>query len=166
MTKTPIEPGDIRKGDLIRREYGDVDHVSNAAVEYYAACDGFYVGGTLDSYFLLDRPKPPVVLPTEVGVYFDKAGDIWVIGLSGKMAVATSGGHDWLIPWETSEGSNIVPENYAPFTKLEPVAETAAKMLALAVKAIEESTPASTSYKTVHARAVKHAFRAEFGVTP
>ena len=69
MTKTPIEPGDILEGDLIRCEYGGVNREGNAAVEYYAACDGFYVGGTQDSFFRLDSPKPPVVLPSEVGHY-------------------------------------------------------------------------------------------------
>ena len=152
MTKTPIEPKDIRKGDLIRCEYGDVSRRANVAVEYYAACDGFYVGGTQDSFFLLDRPKPPVVLPTEIGAYLDTQGDVWVIAFAGD-------------PMKCG-GDMTGPELFAPFTKLEPVAQIAEQALLLAVGAIEGSTPASTSYKTIHARAVKHAFRNQFGVTP
>lgn len=60
--KTPIEPSQIRKGDLIRKEY----EVGNGelALEYRATGDAHGKGGP-GQHFPLDRPKPAVELPTE-----------------------------------------------------------------------------------------------------
>lgn len=65
MSKTPIDPKDIRKGDLIRWE-GDPSLGSGGVkvAEYGAEYDGN--SWTLSGqHYLLDRPKPPVDLPTE-----------------------------------------------------------------------------------------------------
>lgn len=66
MSRTPIEPSKIRKGDLIRRE--PVKRNSLKAVEYEAEYAG-HMHGLVDShtdrFFLLDRPAPAVELPTE-----------------------------------------------------------------------------------------------------
>ena len=60
--KRPIEPADIRAGDLIRCEWKE----SDAAEEWRSPVDA---GSTWDpakvDHFLLDRPTPPVELPTE-----------------------------------------------------------------------------------------------------
>ena len=60
--KRPIEPADIRAGDLIRCEWKE----SDAAEEWRSPVDA---GSTWDpanvDHFLLDRPSPPVELPTE-----------------------------------------------------------------------------------------------------
>lgn len=61
--KQPIEPEDIRKGDLIRYENGDL--IRFRAGEYRAETDGDTWGPHPGRYFLLDRPKSPVDLPTE-----------------------------------------------------------------------------------------------------
>jgi hypothetical protein len=112
---TPIQPEDIRKGDLIRLEHTKPEHTH--AVEYRAAFPGErnYSGAEV-RYFLLDRPKPPVVLPTEPGVYTDKQGDVWLV-FDGSLRCLES-------PADTKNASS-----YAPFTKLEPVADTAARVL-------------------------------------
>jgi hypothetical protein len=59
--KRPIEPADIRAGDLIRCEWPD-----DSASEWRSKTSG-PAGWNADrvSYFLLDRPTPPVDLPTE-----------------------------------------------------------------------------------------------------
>jgi hypothetical protein len=114
---TPILPEDIRKGDLIRRE-----RVSEWAGEYSAIEFTARRAGTEPmsgwEFFLLDRPKPPVVLPTEPGVYLDIEGDIWEI---------RQGSHTLLCP-SAAHSTHFKPADYAPFTKLEPVADTAKRV--------------------------------------
>lgn len=61
--KRPIEPADIRKGDLIRWEQ-EPSLVSEYAIEYRATEDGYFQSVT-GQHYLLDRPTPPVELPTE-----------------------------------------------------------------------------------------------------
>ena len=137
MTKTPIEPGDIRKGDLIRKEYR-VPLGAKTAFEYLAGSNGDSYASDRGNYFLLDRPKPPVVLPTEPGIYADKAGSAW----------------------DTQHGGFLVKE-YAPFTKLEPVAETASRVLNAVTQAMRP-----TGFMGISG--VKREFDAiakEFGVT-
>ena len=161
MTKTPIEPGDIRKGDLIRAEYM-IDGEPEAH-EHVANCDGDIwgrVGGT--TYFLLDRPKPPVVLPVEVGAYSDNGGDIWVIGDSGLLVcVATWDEGSFLGALKAFRDKGFNPVNYAPFTKLEPVAETAKRFVA-AYRAYSSGT--NRTVKQLD-QAVERVARNEFGVT-
>jgi len=64
MTRTPITPDEIRKGDLIRAEKTDERPGSVRAAEYLADKDGqdWWSGA---NHFLLDHPTPPVELPTE-----------------------------------------------------------------------------------------------------
>ena len=113
--RVPILPADIRKGDTIRCEYSTPHHPS--AHEYVAIKDTeeWTYGG---SYFLLSRPVPPVVLPTEPGIYVDMDGAPWVVderGLISYKGISAVG-------WAASE--------YAPFTRLRPEAEVAAEVLA------------------------------------
>ena len=156
MTKAPIEPGDIRKGDLIRCEYVDVNYAGNAAVEYYAACDGFYNGSAENSFFLLDRPKPPVVLPTVPGHYLPSYQNPEVHTLDAE--------GDWLVGNKLVTEAQVKHDCGLGLVKLEPVAETAIQALLLAVKAIEESNTGTTSFKTVHSNSVCREFLKEFGV--
>lgn len=62
--KTPIEPSDIRKGDLIRWE----NDAREVAHEWRANADRDRFDGPPDlgfgAHYLLDRPKPAVELPT------------------------------------------------------------------------------------------------------
>ena len=68
MTKTPIEPEDIREGDLIRVEFpeGRIEKALEFRAEFHGQ---IRYSGSGFAYFLLDRPKPVVVLPTEPGHY-------------------------------------------------------------------------------------------------
>lgn len=66
--KRPIEPSEIRKGDLIRCEALDADGFGpdHILASEFRAEDRFYKP-VLSSvrYYLLDRPVPAVVLPAE-----------------------------------------------------------------------------------------------------
>jgi len=135
MTKTPIDPGDIRKGDLIRKEWSGCQRMRSA--EYVAAAVGDSYAATDDgALFLIDRLKPPVVLPTEVGYY-----------------IACDGGMDRI----EFEGE-LLPERYAPYTKLEPVAETAKRVLDRVMDATGAAPTSFTSEKILEVAA-------EFGAT-
>lgn len=68
--KEPIEPSEIRAGDLIREEYAEPWHtdggIPRLATEYTATPElKTLCRRKASGYFLLDRPKPAVVLPTE-----------------------------------------------------------------------------------------------------
>lgn len=56
--KTSIDVKDIRKGDLIRVEYG-YRMYKCAAIEYVAECDNEYANPSAGFYYLLERPEPP-----------------------------------------------------------------------------------------------------------
>ena len=61
--RTPIEPSEIRSGDLVRKEL--VGHPANyQAIEFIANVDG-KAPDDGSTYYLLDRQKPAVELPTE-----------------------------------------------------------------------------------------------------
>ena len=157
MTKTPIEPGDIRKGDLIRAEYM-IDGEPEAH-EHVANCDGDIwgrVGGT--THFRLNRPKPPVVLPSEAGAYRGTYGN----GERGSLYVLDTAGrwHDFSL--SHSEMRTWMPANYMPLTKLEPVAETAKHFVA-AYRAYSSGTNRTVNQLD---QAVQDVARKEFGVTP
>ena len=78
--KRPIEPADIRAGDLIRCEWKE----SDAAEEWRSPVDA---GSTWDpakvDHFLLDRPTPPVELPTEPTLGWIYANDERTLALVG-----------------------------------------------------------------------------------
>ena len=115
--EAPILPADIRKGDNIRRETEDVDG-KPVAYEYWANVDGEEVWATSNTYFLLSRPVPPVVLPDVPGVYFDCVNDTWLLNTAGR----------WDCIGCPTDSEN--PTRYAPFTRLRPEAEVAAEVLA------------------------------------
>ena len=122
--KATIEPKAIRKGDLIRKEYGTVGKTE--AIEYRADAEGDGFSNSISAaYFLLDRPVPPVILPTEPGAYRGTYSD----GEPGSLYVLDADGiwHDF----SDSHATSAVwkPTKYAPLTKLEPVAETAKRVI-------------------------------------
>jgi hypothetical protein len=76
-----------------------------------------YLSGYVDHGYtitVIEKAKPP--LPTEPGWYVDGQNDAWLLNNSGYWYCAASPGDD--------------PAQYAPFTKLEPVAETARRVVA------------------------------------
>ena len=154
MTKTPIEPGDIRKGDLIRKEYR-VPLGAKTAFEYLAGSNGDSYASDRGIYFLLDRSKPPVVLPTEPGVYVSyletPLGTTFHNLNDGRWSYID--GNGWLADSEVAE--------YLPLTKLEPVPETARRVLNAVTQAMRP-----TGFMGISG--VKREFDAiakEFGVT-
>ena len=64
---------------------------------------------------LIEKATPP--LPTEPGIYRSRTGAIWIID-SGKP-----------LRWVGDRGYPCIPHFFAPFDRLEPVAETAKKVL-------------------------------------
>ena len=65
--KRPIEASEIRKGDMVRAERLPAEDGLPLAIEYHATYAGDSRFNIEDDprYFLLDRPTPPVELPTE-----------------------------------------------------------------------------------------------------
>lgn len=61
--KRPIEPSEIRKGDLIRFER--LSEGVERAVEFVYENDNYRSSLASGTYYLLDRPAPAVELPTE-----------------------------------------------------------------------------------------------------
>lgn len=114
--KEPIEIADIREGDLIRWEHGESVH------RWRARYDGESYLSSIGQHFLLERPTPPVKLPTEPG---------WYLTASSLDPVAVYLAADGY--WTTPENFGQTGEDmaqYAPLTRLEPVPVTAAKVIA------------------------------------
>jgi hypothetical protein len=63
--------------------------------------------------------EPKVVLPTEPGLYLDKDGEPWRLSDHGL----------WRYLLEVEGDLDVYPENYAPFTRLEPRADVAKAVL-------------------------------------
>ena len=66
---------------------------------------------------VIKKAAPVVVLPTEEGTYLDIDDDVWRINRFG------------LLECQMGYPAPGNPENYAPFTRLEPVSVTAKKVL-------------------------------------
>jgi len=58
-----IDGSDVRKGDTIRREYAH-SFDNRRAIEFVIESDGVCIGNG-DALYLIHRPTPAVVLPTE-----------------------------------------------------------------------------------------------------
>ena len=99
---------------------------------------------TLDrAYWQLSVPaKPAVVLPTEEGIYMDVSGSPWELRFFFEAVMWKFGGD-----LQTDSQAEL----YAPFTRLEPVAVTAKKVIEFI-----ESDLSCDSYDTA---------RKEFGVS-
>lgn len=152
--KEPIEIADIRKGDLIRFEYDDKE----SAHEYRAnfKCE---MWGDRGQHFLLERPTPPVTLPTEPGMYRafilnTVESGLWHTDNSAFHYLNTNG------KWVDIGWGNATPSDM-PLTRLEPVPATAAKFVA-AYRAY--STGSNRTVKQLD-DAVERVAREEFGVT-
>lgn len=76
-----IDPADIRKGDAIRFDYTEPFDVT--AAEYVASRDGqgYTTRLNLGNHFLIDRPAPPVALPTEPTLGWATWGDEQYLGV-------------------------------------------------------------------------------------
>lgn len=62
---TEIDPAEIRRGDTIRCEYASTARTGFDAVEYVATKDGTGKSTVVATYYLIDRPTPPIELPTK-----------------------------------------------------------------------------------------------------
>jgi len=100
-----------------------------------------------------EKSKPPVVLPTEPGVYIDATSGLWRFTQKGYLALQANGSAGWF-------GADHLRE-LAPFTRLEPVAETAKKVLDRLDALDSELSRASCSMTKGHILTLA----AEFGVT-
>lgn len=86
--RTPIDPADIKAGDLIRWER-DFPGAGYNALEVVASRDGQNIS-PYGQHYLLDRPKPPVGLPTEP-----------------TLGWAEYRGHRYLEVWERNEAPGM-----------------------------------------------------------
>ena len=148
MTKTPIEPGDIRKGDLIRKEYR-VPLGVKTALEYVASFSGDAYASDKGTYFRLNRPKPYVTLPTEVGtiiVYKQENS----VGKNKSVFAELMFSGEWRVNGFDlySERMMLAELQNAPFTKLEPVAETAKRFAAELKEKIVKQIELQTNWFT------------------
>jgi hypothetical protein len=96
---------------------------------------------------LIEKATPP--LPTEPGWYTDQEGDIWRVDSFARL---------WCIG---SVEDDEDPSDYAPFTRLEPVAVTAKKVLEI----VRDSSIARTSDGMTVLNLVLKNIADEFGVT-
>lgn len=119
--KIPIAVSSIRKGDTIRFEYEQSKVSGSFAGEYIALMDNMK-WGDYGQHYLLNRPEPPVVLPTEPGWYvgFDKLAQRQLPVFVTKLGIIT----------HPTNGSKISdPKRFAPFKRLRDESETAAEVL-------------------------------------
>jgi len=74
----------------------------------------------LHTVTVIEKAKPPVVLPTEPGAYSGRTGSVYVLDANGG----------W-VDYSQWRGSKWVtgPVNYLPLTRLAPVAEVLAKVV-------------------------------------
>jgi len=114
---------DFREGDLVEAHKGkrivtdEVTRTSNGQLYLGPATDGWALHWYRENGFeleLLDRPEPE--LPTDNGAYYDRHGRPWSL-VDGAWYY---GGKRWA-PTDITD--------YAPFTRLEPVQETAKRVL-------------------------------------
>ena len=118
---------EYKEGDLVEGVKGEsvirgrLDNIGNLKI------DGldWRVAGLIRSGFtitVIEKAAPVVVLPTEPGAYATNHGSVFVLNER----------HDWLdfSVWRGSV-NNLAATNpaYHPFTRLEPVSETAKKVL-------------------------------------
>ena len=126
-----ILPADIRKGDSIRVEYTDYKG-RIIANEFWADGDwyDYSAGAEGNTYFLLDRPVPPVVLPTIPGVVIS-----WQSPYVKRVATLEKV-NQWLCGDQNSTSAELVrwiadtAISGSTFTVLRPEAKVAAEVLA------------------------------------
>ena len=142
--KTPILTVNIRKGDTIRCEYGN--SASPVAHEYVAIANEYSWDST-GTHYLLNRPVPPVVLPTEIGYQLASDGELWYRQSTG----ANNGYH-----WQDSNGERFTDEvarKFAPFTHLRAEAEVVAEVLRAVTKEYANtSTTSAQDHATIAAK--------------
>lgn len=127
-TKTPILSSDVLKGDLLRKEYDSEFGLVTTAHEFYAGHDGDIGNTTEGSLFLLNRPVPPVVLPTEPGFYQTGYHEPDVFQL-------IENGTWWLGVHKVSD-EQVRHDGGSSLTRLRPEAEVIIEVLAEVKKSI------------------------------
>lgn len=130
---TEFKPGDklkLTKGDEVVT--GEVNSFGGIST----SLGTFSVGATfaVGNGWTIEVIKPKIELPTEHGVYRDKDGDVWVLGMTDALQLVAAGdgtfyeGDDYdgtLEPYSTSFFDGVAKEN-APFTRLYTLEEAGA----------------------------------------
>jgi hypothetical protein len=165
MTEIEWTPGRwdrIKPGDRVKLVHNDGEQaiIGDAANNYSAEQPSFTnLGGSYTGILAFHSDQSPwalfvpakPALPTEPGVYLDFEGDAWLLTQGGSWRIAASG-------MEAAPITSLLkPGLYVPFTRLEPVAETAKRMCDRLFTEFEESTRS-------YAEDVEFV-AAEFGVT-
>jgi len=123
MSEIEYHEGDVvlavKGGTVIR---GRLDHRAELKLTRALSSDMPHLKANGYAVTVIERAKPG--LPTEPGAYRDKDDDLWLLDRNGKW------GDFSLMELPPSEDDTRTPHRYAPFTRLEPVAETAKKVLA------------------------------------
>lgn len=96
----PIQPSEIRKGDLIRRELAPGHPAGYKSIEFVASSGLRLDDDEPDRFYLLDRPTPPVELPR--GSHFGTLTWVNADGNSGGTLTA-----EWLIDANYAEALNF-----------------------------------------------------------
>lgn len=113
----------FNEGDLIEATKGDTVIRGKA----WNDCTGtLNIGGTgwsverieARGYAVTLIEKAAPALPTEPGVYRSRTGELWAIEGEGER-----------LKWVGEDFIRVDPNNYVPFIRLEPVADTAKKVL-------------------------------------
>lgn len=138
---------DYNEGDLVEAVKGEDHRIGRVTVPgTHQRMQGYCLhrykedGWTVT---VIERAKP--ALPTAEGWYLDRQGDCWHLNASGS----------WYCPSSPSDDAR--PQVYVPFTRLEPVADTAKRVLA----AIAARTVMHCDGCAGHVTDIAH----EFGVT-
>ena len=142
----------LKKGDRVRLVKGDdeatVSVVTGDSSLLRSRNNGFFKGHGW-KLFVVKHEKS---LPTEPGLYLDYEGDPWVLDeISGIWRNVASYGN-----YSQPLGEWRAPADFAPFTRLEPQAETVKKVLARLEELFDGSGTVHDDYTQV---------AAEFGVT-
>lgn len=136
MSNAPITitRADNKVGDKVRVEYpqltsGSVESFPFsriAAREFFANEDEDpFCRQSQETLTLLERPVPPVVIPTEPGIYLDRQGDAWKLPEYEGATLICLGA-----------ATNYQAKDYAPFVRLVP--EPTAKKDPLNVVALRQ----------------------------
>lgn len=109
------------EGDLVIAEHEDGScirgRLTASSGDFYLNRSGRYVKGLIrDGFIITVLEKALPKIPTEPGYYFDKEGDSWRIYTTHEGLYRVADGH-------------MESRLHAPFTRLEPVPETAKKVI-------------------------------------
>lgn len=147
---------EFSEGDLIEATKGDTVIRGRVSSTGVLVETGRSLQGLREQGFTLTPiEKAAPALPTEPGFYLDGQGDVWRLTTSGN----------WSCPTAPSEDGHA--KTYAPFTRLEPVADTAKKVLDAVREEVQDCDHRQCNglFTRDHLRALVQNLEAEFGVT-